>query len=75
MAQFTEGDRVKIDIPDVDDPDHNRYHGEHGTVVAIIEDNAGRNTGDSRDSVIYRVESDDQGTVDLRWRDLRPVPE
>jgi ribosomal protein L21E len=35
MDRPSEGDRVRIDIPDETDPDHALYHGEHGTVVAI----------------------------------------
>jgi hypothetical protein len=27
---LSEGDRVRIDIPDETDPDHDAYHGVHG---------------------------------------------
>jgi hypothetical protein len=40
MNQPGEGDLVRIDIPDEMDPDHDSYHGEHGTVVAILKDDA-----------------------------------
>lgn len=70
--RFAEGDRVRIDIPDVSDPDHEQYHGRHGTVIAVIEDDAPAETGDERDAHIYRVEFDDCATADFRWRDLRP---
>jgi hypothetical protein len=72
MARFTPGDRVRIDIPDETDPDHERYHGREGTVVELLADDASEETGDSRDATIYRVELDDGSTVDMRWRDLRP---
>jgi len=65
------GDRVRVDIPDETDPDH-RYHGEHGEVVNILDDDAGRETGDPRDSLIYRLRLESGETVDLRWRDIRP---
>ena len=71
MPQFIEGDRVRVDIPDETDPDH-RLHGEHGTVVSVLQDDAGTTTGDERDDLIYRVELDEGENIDLRWRDLRP---
>lgn len=73
--RFSAGDRVRIDIPDLTDPDHSRLHEAQGVVVDIIEDDAGVETGDGRDSVIYRVELDTEETVDVRWRDLRPALE
>ncbi|WP_225334805.1 hypothetical protein [Halomicrobium urmianum] len=72
MPSFEEGDRVRIDIPDETDPDHDEFHGEHGTIVAILEDDAGKSTGDERDSLLFRVEINGGKTIDLRWRDLRP---
>jgi len=72
MKRFTEGDRVRVDIPDETDPDHDVYHGEVGVVLDVLEDDAGEATGDGRDSVIYRVEFDSGDVVDFRWRDLRP---
>lgn len=73
MKRFTEGDRVRIDIPDRDDPDHEPYHGERGTVVDILVDDAGDTTGDERDDILYTVEFDDGSAMDFRWRDLRPA--
>lgn len=72
MSGFTTGDRVRVDIPDTTDPDHDRYHGLHGTVVNVLEDDAGETTGDERDATIYRVELENEETTDFRWRDLRP---
>lgn len=72
MQRFSEGDRVRVDIPDETDPDHERYHGVRGTVVATLEDDAGRATGDERDSLLFRVELEDGNIEDFRWRDLRP---
>jgi hypothetical protein len=72
MNQPSEGDLVRIDIPNETDPDHDSYHGEHGTVVAILEDDADTVINDDREGVIYRVELDSGETADFRWRDLRP---
>jgi len=72
MSGFTKGDRVRVDIPDTTDPDHERYHGQHGTVVDVLEDEVGKVTGDERDTMIYRVDLETEETADFRWRDLRP---
>lgn len=66
------GDHVRIDIPNHDDPDFERFHGEQGVIVNILDDAAGSETGDPRDSQLYRVELDGGETMDFRWRDLRP---
>lgn len=72
METFDEGDRVRIDIPDEGDIDHN-LHGEHGTVVDVICDDAGATTGRDEDDNIYRVNLDAMDRrVDVRSRDLRP---
>ncbi len=73
MQRFGEGDRVRIDIPDRDDPDHEQFHREHGTVVDTFVDAAGEETKDERDSVLFRVELDEGEVMDFRWRDLRPA--
>lgn len=44
-----------------------------GIVTNILEDDAGADTGDERDSVLYRVELADGTEMDFRWRDLRPL--
>ena len=72
MSGFTTGDRVRVDIPDTTDPDHDRYHGLHGTVVEVLEDDVSEITGDDHDAVIYRIELENEETADFRWRDLRP---
>jgi hypothetical protein len=72
MQRFSEGDRVRVDILDETDPDHERYHRVRGTVISVLEDEAGRATGDERDSLLFRVELEDGGVEDFRWRDLRP---
>ncbi len=36
--RFNTGDRVRVDIPDEGDPDHERYRGRHGTISTIIDD-------------------------------------
>lgn len=63
MSQFVEGDRVRVDIPAKSDPDHEQYHGWHGEIVDILEDDAGS---------LYRVELDRGDTADFRRHDLRP---
>ncbi len=73
MNRFSIGERVRVDIPNQDDPDFERLHGRTGEIVDLIEDDAGQSTGDERDSILYRVEIADGETVDLRWRDVRPM--
>lgn len=73
MNRFNPGDRVRIDIPDETDPDYELYHGRHGEVVELLDDDASEVTGNDRDSLIYRIQLDNGDTVDLRWRDLRPL--
>lgn len=72
MPQFSEGDRVRVDIPDERDPDHEKYHGAHGEVTAVLMDDAGTVTGEPRDGHLYRVQLDVGPEVDFRRRDLRP---
>ena len=72
MSGFTTSDSARAGIPDTTDPDHDRYHGLHGTVVDVLEDEAGEVTGDEQDAVIYRIELENEETADFRWRDLRP---
>lgn len=75
MRRFEVGDQVRIDIPEQTDPDHGRLHGRCGKVVDILEDDAGQETSDQRDSHLFNVELEDGTVADLRWRDLRPAPE
>lgn len=69
MQRFSEGDRVRVDIPHTTDSDHDRLHGRHGTVTNVIQDAA----GDERDSILYQVELEDGTSMDFRWPDLRPA--
>jgi len=73
MKRFDIGDTVRIDIPDETDPDYDRLHGLQGTVVEIFSDDAGTVAGDQREGYLFRVEIVSGDTVDVRWRDLRPV--
>jgi ribosomal protein L21E len=70
--RFTKGDRIRIDIPDETDPDHDEFHGRHGEIVDVLEDDLGKQTGEDCDSYRFRVELDEGDEVMLRWRDLRP---
>lgn len=74
MQDFTptEEDRIRIDIPDEDDPDHEVHHGRHGRVIMIFSDDAATVTADQCDNDIYRVEFDDGSRADFRHHDLRP---
>jgi ribosomal protein L21E len=58
MHRFSEGDHVRVDIPDETDPDHEPYHGVHGRVVPVLTDAADSVSGDTRDSRLYRVALD-----------------
>lgn len=73
MQRFTEGDRVRVDIPDKTDPDHGRWHGQEGEVVDVRVDDAGKETGDERDNIEYRVKDGSEESMWFRWRDLRPA--
>lgn len=72
VQRFTEGDQVRVDIPDKQDPDYPQFHGRKGTVKDVMKDNASDVTGDERDEVLYKVRFEDGTTMDFRWRDLRP---
>ena len=72
MQCLSEGDRVRVDIPDETDPDHQEYHGEHGKIVTVFSDDADLITADERDAQLYRVAFDSGQMSDFRWRDLRP---
>jgi len=73
MQRFDEGDRVRVDIPDKNDPDYDRWSGVEGTIVNVRRDDAGRETGDERDNIEYRVENKEGESMWFRWRDLRPA--
>jgi len=71
MAAFEIGDRVRVDIPDETDPDF-EWHGKHGIVVEVLEDDADELTGDAADGRIYRIDLENAETqLDLRQQDLR----
>lgn len=69
--RFEVGDCVRIDIPDETDPDHDRYHGEVGTIQQVRTDDAAKETGKAIDSVEYLVELDTH-EMWFRARDVRP---
>lgn len=65
---------MRIDIPDKSNPGFERLHGCEGTVVKVIEDDTGLDTGDERDSVLYRVAlAKSEDWIDVRWRYIRPL--
>ena len=72
MLEYEIGDRVRVDIPDETDPDHDQYHGEHGRITEILADEAGTLTGDERDSIIYRIQFSNGEELDLRHQAIRP---
>ena len=70
MSDYGVGDRVRIDIPDETDSDHRRYHGRHGTIIAVIP--ASPETPSGEDVVRFRVDLDAGSYADFSVRDLRP---
>ena len=72
MSEHEIGDRVRIDIPDETDPDHDRYHGGNGRIVDVLADEGGTLTGDERDSISYRVACSNGEELDLRNQWIRP---
>ena len=72
MSQYDVGNRVRIDIPDETDPDHEQYHGKHGRIADILEDEAGSLTGDEQDSLIYQIQLDNGDNIDVLYRAIRP---
>jgi ribosomal protein L21E len=73
MQRFEEGDSIRVDIPDPDDPDFDTYHGRKGEVIEVFDDDVGQHTGDQRDDVLYRIQFTNGNKMDFRWRDLRPL--
>lgn len=61
------GDTVRINI--LDDVDY-KYHGRHGEIVEIVEDDLGNLTGNEEDNNIYKVEFEDESTMSFRQHDL-----
>jgi len=68
---FAVGDRVRVDIPDADDPD-DRFDGEVGEVIEITQDDLGELFDDERLNVLITVEFDDEelGTMTFRMHDI-----
>lgn len=67
VRRFAPGDRVRVDIPDEAHPDHRRYHGRHGEIIAIIPEDA-TDEWERR----FRVDFDAEGYADLPFWHLRP---
>lgn len=62
---------MRADLPDKRDPDFDVYHGRIGEIIEVLYDDASTETGDKRDSLLYRVEFDNGAIAEFRWRDLR----
>lgn len=67
------GDRVRVVIPENDDPDY-RYHDKVGEIEAVLQDDLSGLTGDPRDDFLYRVafEAAGLGRMAFRHHDLVP---
>lgn len=66
------GARCRIDIPDETNANYG-LHGQHGVVVNIIEGGSENETRYKFNGKLYRVKlKEEERTVDLRARDLRP---
>jgi hypothetical protein len=72
MEEYSIGDRVRIDIPDESDVDYEEFHGQHGTIISVLQDDASTIISGEEDSQLYRVEFDSGETMDFRLHDLRP---
>ncbi|MFB6362076.1 MAG: hypothetical protein ABEH59_12250 [Halobacteriales archaeon] len=68
------GDRVRVVIPEDDDPDY-RYHDKDGEIEAVLQDDLSGITGDLRDDFLYRVVFQDEalGRISFRHHDLERV--
>jgi len=72
MPEYNSGDRVRIDIPDETDPNHDQYHGEHGTIVDLLEDDDDTLSGERHESIIYRIQLNGGEKIDVRQHVVRP---
>ena len=65
------GDRVQVNIPNPDDPDHN-YHGKPGEITDIFEDDLSGLTGDPEHDFLYTVDFHVESLEksDFRYDDL-----
>lgn len=72
MPDYHAGDRVKIDLPNESNPNHDPYHEEHGTIVDSLEDDSNTLGGDEQDSNIYRIHLDAGEKLEIRHLVIRP---
>lgn len=70
--RFAPGDRVRVDIPDETHPDHRKFHGRHGKIIAILSSGEDCETGYDRRGYEFRVVFDEGGYADFKWVFLRP---
>lgn len=70
------GDRVRVVITDMGDPDY-RYHGRTGTVTAVVADSLSMLTGDPRDDYRYCVVFDSEDGLGMWFRheDMNRIPD
>lgn len=71
MQRFCGGDGVRVDIPEVDGPDFEEFHGRRGVGVDVMNDDTGRETSDVTDSAFYTVDFPDGSNLGFRWRNFR----
>lgn len=72
MPEYHAGNRVRIDIPDATNRNHDQYHGKHGQIVEILKDESDTLTVDQRDSIIYQIQLSDGEKIDVRHHAIRP---
>lgn len=66
MQRFPKRDRVRVDIPDETDLDHQEYHEGHGRTVAVVTDDMDSFTVGEQNSQLYRVAFDSGEAADSR---------
>lgn len=72
MTDFSAGDTVRIDIPDVTDPDHDQYHGDHGRIIDVVKDEITTITGEQIEEPRYRIRLPDGEELELPAHAIRP---
>ena len=71
--RITEGDHVRIDITDLDDSDHEAFHGKRGIVTDIIDVFTALMPEGERERTLYRVRLENETELDFDSRYVRPA--